>query len=101
MSRTIRRAKPGNASIRHIHNMRVKMNICPVTGGAPTTMTPASFMAACTFHRSKVIRSVKGWYTVSSWCDRCQGNLKPKELRLVSINTLKRRTKRENAEAAQ
>ena len=75
---------------------------CPITSGRPTQMTAAQFERMCQHNQDLVDRKI-GPFTAPasrvSWCAVCQGNLRPKELRLVSERTLRDRRERELKEA--
>lgn len=63
---------------------------CPITSGVPTVMTKESFISACERcreqdkHQFSYARGYK-----NPWCDTCQGNKLPKELRIVSLKKLR------------
>lgn len=65
------------------------MKICPVTNGLPTTMTLDGFKEACERCREQ---DRHGWEESRAykhtWCDTCQGNRRPKELRIISLEKL-------------
>lgn len=68
-----------------------ELPICPVTNGLPTTMTLESFKAACSQIREQERHGA--WDTrcyQHSWCDIFQGKKLPKELRVLSLDKLKR-----------
>ena len=71
---------------------------CPITCGRPTQMTAAQFERMCQ-HNQDLLAARVGPFDAPasrvSWCAVCQGNLRPKELRLVSERTLRDRRERE------
>jgi hypothetical protein len=81
-------------SLRHIPPTKQ----CPITSGRPTQMTADQFERMCQHNQAQVDRRV-GPFTAPasrvSWCAVCQGQLRPKELRLVSERTLRDRRERE------
>ena len=71
---------------------------CPITCGRPTQMTADQFERMCQ-HNQDLLAARVGPFDAPasrvSWCAVCQGNLRPKELRLVSERTLRDRRERE------
>ena len=71
---------------------------CPITSGRPTQMTADQFERMCQ-HNQDLLAARVGPFDAPasrvSWCAVCQGNLRPKELRLVSERTLRDRRERE------
>ncbi len=67
------------------------LETCPVTGGLPTAMTLDGFTSACTLIREQAKPSSwdKRCYK-QTWCDTCQGKKLPKELRVLSLEKLKK-----------
>jgi len=65
--------------------------ICPVTGGLPTTMTLAGFKNACRLAIEQA--RPDSWDKRSykhGWCSSCQGKKLPKELRVLSLDQIKK-----------
>ena len=71
---------------------------CQITCGRPTQMTADQFERMCQ-HNQDLLAARVGPFDAPasrvSWCAVCQGNLRPKELRLVSERTLRDRRERE------
>ena len=71
---------------------------CPITCGRPTQMTADQFERMCQHNQDLLAARVGPFDAPASrvtWCAVCQGNLRPKELRLVSERTLRDRRERE------
>ena len=76
-------------------SLLAKIAQCPETGGRPTAMTRKQFEAACAFHQERNrTRCRNAPFAVRvpvehNGCALCQGKVRPRELRLVSLSRLK------------
>lgn len=66
------------------------IKICPISSGLPTTMTLEGFKAACERSREQDRHNYDGQRAYKfTWCDTCQGEKMPGELRIVSLEKLR------------